>query len=591
MLIRTLLLLLLLSATTLAATPTASEIIDKIKPTHPRLIASQEAFDSLKSEIARDPWLKQRYAYLHDAADKMLTQPSSIYILPDGVRLLSVSRTVLERASILSIVWHVEKEAKYKDRLWAEMAAISNFGDWHPKHFLDTAEMTAAAGIGYDWMYDQWTPEQRKTLRDAIAKLGLAPGLLAYHTGQNGMFVKAKHNWNIVCNGGLALGALAIADEEKEIAGEVLASGIKSAPTCLREWAPDGGWVEGPGYWGYTTTYESMYLDALKTATGSDWGLGDFPGMDQAGWFPAYLNGALDRAFNFADSHEGTRPESGPQMLWLARRYNEPRYADYQMRQGSGRLSALEMIWGQRIKHEPWATIPTDRYFRGAQVATMRDRWQDPKAWFVAFKAGSNTANHSHLDIGSFVLEAKGVRWGIDLGSDDYNLPGYFGGHRWEYYRLRAEAHNTLVINPGKGPDQDPKGAGKIVSYESTDRGVKLTADLSGAYPGSKVMRSLDFVRGKSLTVRDEVTAKAPAEVYWAFHTRGKPSLSADGKRVTLEQDKQKLELELTSPGKFEIDPAKEMESSPHPEKQAANPGVSVVKVHTTSGVIEVTFR
>ena len=55
--------------------------------------------------------------------------------------------------------------------------AAAAFEDWHPPHFLDTAEMTNAVAIGYDWLYDVLTPEQRATLKTAIIEKGLKPGL------------------------------------------------------------------------------------------------------------------------------------------------------------------------------------------------------------------------------------------------------------------------------------------------------------------------------------------------------------------------------------------------------------------------------
>jgi hypothetical protein len=63
----------------------------------------------------------------------------------------------------------------------------------------------------------------------------------------------------------------------------------------------------------------------------------------------------------------------------------------------------------------------------------LRSEWENPQALCVAFKAGDNKANHSHLDLGSFVFDAAGVRWAMDLGADNYNLPGYFGKQRWDY--------------------------------------------------------------------------------------------------------------------------------------------------------------
>ncbi|MCM8821879.1 MAG: heparinase II/III-family protein [Candidatus Omnitrophica bacterium] len=86
--------------------------------------------------------------------------------------------------------------------------------------------------------------------------------------------------------------------------------------------------------------------------------------------------------------------------------------------------------------------MPCDRYFRNIEVVTMRSDWEDRDAIFVGFKAGKNSFSHSHLDIGSFVMDALGHRWIIDLGYDNYNLLGYFGKERWNYYRLRAEGQN-----------------------------------------------------------------------------------------------------------------------------------------------------
>ena len=44
------------------------------------------------------------------------------------------------------------------------------------------------------------------------------------------------------------------------------------------------------------------------------------------------------------------------------------------------------------------------------------------------------------------LLDAQGVRWALDLGSDNYNMPGYFGSKRWTYYRMTNRSHNTLEM-------------------------------------------------------------------------------------------------------------------------------------------------
>ena len=46
-----------------------------------------------------------------------------------------------------------------------ELRAAAAFPDWNPSHFLDTAEMTHAFAIGYDWLYEGLGPEARGVQR------------------------------------------------------------------------------------------------------------------------------------------------------------------------------------------------------------------------------------------------------------------------------------------------------------------------------------------------------------------------------------------------------------------------------------------
>ncbi len=169
-------------------------------------------------------------------------------------------------------------------------------------------------------------------------------------------------------------------------------------------------------------------------------------------------------------------------MFWLARKFKQPVFGLVRAHKTPA-PSPLDMVWFDPASQSPKAAgLPLDKYFRGAEVAVLRSDWEDPQALFVGFKAGDNKANHSHLDLGSFVFDAAGVRWALDLGADNYNLPGYFGRQRWNYYRLRAEGHNTLVINPGEGPDQDPAAKARIIRFESRPERAFAIADLTPAY-------------------------------------------------------------------------------------------------------------
>jgi len=370
---------------------------------------------------------------------------------------------------------------------------------------------------------------------------------------------------------------------EPELAGEVLHDALESIQLAMAEFAPDGAWKEGPGYWNYATSYNVVLLAGLQTALGTDFGLSHIGAFEQTGLFPIYLTGPLGRTFNYADG--GDNAIFASQMFWLARKFNQPVVAWYERR--ATRPTALDLLWYDPADTNPKAAgLALDKYFRGAEVAVLRSDWDNPQALFVGFKAGDNKANHSHLDVGSFVFDAAGVRWAMDLGADDYNLPGYFGGQRWNYYRLRAEGQNTLVINPGATPDQDPAASTRITRFASTPKRAFAIADLTPAYAknASRVWRGIALLDREKLLVQDEIQAGKPVELWWFMHTPASVSIEDGGRTATLQQVGAQLRAEILSPAdaSFQIMDAQPLPSSPHPDRQAKNERSRKLAIHLT---------
>lgn len=558
--------------------PATNQILSTLKKSHPRLLAFAEDFARLRERVKSDTLLKKWHGDLQGQARKILSEPPSKYEIPDGLRLLSTSRRVLHRIQTLGLLHQLDGDQRYAERAWKELEAAAAFKDWNPRHFLDTAEMTHAFAIGYDWLYATWTDQQRATLREAMVEKGLKLALQIVEEDRG--WARAHHNWNQVCNGGIGMGALALADVEPDLAARFLSRSLKSIQRAMVEFAPDGAWAEGPGYWNYATTYNAVILAALHTALGTDFGLSKIAGFPEAGMFPIYATGPLRRTFNYADAGDGA--PRAPHMFWFARQFDRPAYAAYQRQMADP--DPLDMVW-----YDPQGGIAAlkdlalDKYFRNSEVALFRSAWDDRNAVFAGFKAGDNKANHSNLDLGSFVLDALGARWAVDLGADDYNLPGYFGKQRWTYYRLRAEGHNTLVIDPGAEPDQDPAGASRIVKFESKPEKAFAVADLTAPYKkhAQKVWRGFAFLDRHRVLVQDEVQAEKPAEVWWFLHTPAKVEPAADGRSAILSQNGARLEARILSPPQatFTVMDAAPLKVSPQPDKQNANRGVRKLAV------------
>jgi hypothetical protein len=569
-----------------AAVPPGDTLLSGLRKEHPRLIATAADFKRVAAEKETDDYVKNAFSSIYQKGEKMLTEPPSIYEIPDGKRLLATSRRVVERTSTLGFLYRITGEKRFAERAWQELYAASRFPDWNPSHFLDVGEMTFAFALGYDWLYDYWNRDQKKIIKSAIMDKGLSRALLAYEglsTRDNGWWINVPHNWNQVCNGGIGVGALAIADEEPALSAAILHHVLEHLPTAMQHFAPDGAWNEGPGYWNYATSYNVYIIASLQSALGKDFGLSATEGFSKTGLFPLYLNSPLNMSFNYADG--GAHAIQGAQLFWFAKQFNQPDAAAYLYSFKPANPFAL--LWYDAALAQTKPQLQPDRYFREAEVATLRSKWNDPNATFVAFKAGDNKANHSHLDLGSFILDAQGERWIIDLGADDYNIPGYFntGSQRWTYYRTRAEGHNTLVINPGKAPDQDPHASAQIGQFNSDAAGAYGIMDLSPAYRAAAgaVKRGIALVRkSNAVVIQDEIKAPQSSDIYWFAHTNATVTLNASKKTATLSQHGKKLVATLVAPANatFSVAPATPLPSSPQPAENNPNKGVSKLSIH-----------
>jgi hypothetical protein len=525
----------LLASMGFAAVP--EKPLETLRKSHPRLIATDADFRRIQSLILSDPFLRNPWLKLKNQAGGMLTQPTVVHRLI-GPRLLDQSRLCLDRVYTLALVYRVSGETKYRDRALLELRAAAAFPDWNPSHFLDVAEMTHAFAIGYDWLYNDISPGDRALLRKAIIEKGLDQAIPIYK--EHRWWTTVSHNWNQVCNGGITLGALAIADEDPERASYIVGQSVESIRRAMASYAPDGGWAEGPGYWHYATFYNVVYLAALETALGTDFGLSQMPGFDRTGEFRIYFQGPAG-TFNYADSHP--EPGTAPEMLWLARRFNNRayRWEELMHLRDWSRPHALDLVWYEPTTVSPKnAGYPLARMFAGVNVAFLWSDWDRPQPLWIGIKGGDNKSNHSHLDLGSFVLDSGGARFAMDIGSDDYNMPDYFGSKRFTYYRLRTESHNTVLID---NENQDPKA----VAPMSAKDGV-FTIDLSGAYPGklSNWTRTLKMDPDHTAIIRDEIEAPQPVEAVWGMVTNAVVVLDRRVARLT--KGEAEFEARIVSP-------------------------------------------
>jgi hypothetical protein len=578
--------------------PSKGEVLSTLKGQHPRMI-SEESIGKIKMLIQEDELAQQIWKSNLKFTQELFNKKPLVYDKPDGRRLLRVSRAALERVRSLSLSYLILGEKKYAERAWQELSAVASFSDWNPSHFLDCAEMTHAVALGYDWLYNFWSEEQKKILQQAILKKGLNPALEVYSKEVG--WHKGNINWNQVCNGGISIGALAIAEHIPEIASKILCTAIESIQLPMKAYEPDGGGYEGPTYWDYGSRYNVFFLDALENSLGTDFGLGSMEGFRRSGDFQIQLSATNLMCFNFSDSD--VKAMSTAQHFWMGKRYDQARYSGFRymaLKKGV-KGNILDLLWfDDRFKDFDLNSMPLDKYFRVAEIVTMRDSWDNGKGFSVALKGGSSTRVHSHMDLGSFILECDGVRWFTDFGKDAQTYQRHINkAGRWDFYRTRAEGHNTLVINPKFRGNQKrtEDGIAEFTKFESGKESAIAVLDVSKSYfDDVSFKRTFTLNRGIEFRIADEIKCKEPSELFLFYHTEAEIELTENNRQAILKQDGKSIVISLVKPmeAQFEVLPAKPMPESPILPFQEKNDGTRKLSIHFTDTVdvdVEITIK
>jgi hypothetical protein len=559
-------------------------------PGHPRvlLLVGEEAM--IQTSVTENRVWKKMHETILRASDEMISLPTLERKLI-GRRLLSKSRECIRRIFYLSYSYRMTKQDKYLLRAEKEMLAISAFTDWNPSHFLDVAEMTMGMAIGYDWLFDRLSPESKNIIREAIVKKGLEPSFDSRYNG----FIRATHNWNQVCNAGMTYGALAVAEDHREISQQIIHRALNSISLPMGDYKPDGTYPEGYSYWNYGTSFNVMFLSAIEKIFGSDFGLLQSPGFLKTGSFLENMTGTANSSFNWSDCGSGVN--LSPAMFWFAQRNNDPSLlwvekdylgkSDYSSL-ATERLLPAAMIWGKDI---PLNKIvpPNSKFWVGqgpSAVALMRTSWTDPNAIYLGFKAGSPSVNHAHMDIGSFIMEWGGVRWASDLGSQDYESLESKGiqvfgrtqdAQRWSILRMNNFAHNTLTVD---GKLQLVKGHAKIDRFSAKREFNFAVSDLSAVYEGQikSLQRGVAIVESNYVVVRDEITAlDKAASIRWNMLTAAEVKITGKNTAV-LTKDGKQLTLRVDYPKNVEL---KTWSTQPTTTYDASNPGTTFIGFET----------
>ncbi|GAB3010657.1 heparinase II/III domain-containing protein [Spirosoma pulveris] len=597
------LVLVLFVMVTARAQPNPVRINEPI-PGHPRLLLLNGEEDALKRTISADKtWEKLHQAILAECDQLVGVEP--LKRIQIGRRLLDKSREALRRIFYLSYAWRMTHQQKYLQRAETELLTIAAFSDWNPSHFLDVAEMTMAVSIGYDWLYNDLSGQSRAAIKEAILKKGIEPSMDSKYNS----WLKSSNNWNQVCNAGITYGAIAVYEDQPEESKALISRAVSSVVLPMGDYKPDGAYPEGYSYWGYGTSFNVMLISALDKLFGNDFGLSAQPGFLKTAGYLENMTGPSGNAYNYSDS--GLSGELQPAMFWFAKKQNNPPllWVEGSRLMNSDpkkhlrdRLLPAALLWSNGVKIGRMSA-PKETMWVGAgktPVALMRTSWSDPAAIFVGMKGGSPATSHAHMDVGSFVMEADGIRWASDFGMQEYESLESKGvdlwnmrqnSQRWQILRYNNFAHNTLSINDEL---QAVDGKAPLTAHSSSPNFLSAQVDLSSLYKQSvaKANRGIAIVDKAYVVVQDEIeTAPAEATVRWTLLTSATVKLTG-ANRAELTKEGKVLTIQVMEPAQIDF---KTWPTTPSHDFDAPNPGTTLLGFEVklpanTKSVVQVTL-
>ncbi len=531
-----------ISYDTLFERPTGEEIVEDMNQhlggdVHPRVMLRQDDFDRLKTYVGTDPlyteWFNTLVSKYGPGSAEFNKAPVEYY----ESDLLSRSREAMNRIIPMSLLYKLTGDVQYAERVWTEVNALCNFPDWHPAHYLDTAEILYPMAVAYDWLYDYWTPERRTVMEEATLKFGLNTGLDRYE-GREGIW--GSNNWTGVCNGGLVAAAIAFHNAYPDECTRILGYAVADLERYMYSYAPDGGHIESPTYWAYGTNYTMIMMASLESATGRDYGLFHSPGFAASAYFVTYMETELG-VWRYHDAEPGQQETMT--LSWFAKKTGDGVLNRLRINAIEAKLKpvhAFDLMFYDPQNISDTVELTPDAYYSQVGSVTMRSSWENG-AIFVGLHGGANDASHGDLDIGNFVLSAEGTQFFTDLGYASYSLPDYFGGLRWTYYRKRAEGQNTLVMGDVsyQDPDQITNATATFDRVESSDSAGLAILDTTAAYKGivpiTSGKRGLLFTDNRStVIIQDEVHLSEATTIRWGAHTPGTITVSEDGRSAVI---------------------------------------------------------
>ena len=426
---------------------------------------------------------------------------------------------------------------RINDLIWSICEETTWVGPAHERSnpYIDLYAAETAADLAYALMLlgDRLPGEIRDRVRNEVNRRIFEPYL---EHGHQAWWNIGRNNWTGVCAGAVGQAFLLLETdvarqaEALEIAIEQLGRFIDIA------FEPDGGCLEGIGYWNYGLLHYVCLAEMLRLRTGGEIDLLANPKVKAIAGYPLAVVIAKDTYASFSDAHEGAsvRPFLAAR---LAERAGVTGLLALAGDEPGGRLAEAlrDLCWWDGRRPEMPAL--EDAFLLQSGVARLVDSG-GAHTLVLAAKAGHNGESHNHNDVGSFIVAVDGIVYLCDPGSGLYNA-AYFSAKRYDNIFTNSYGHSVPRIG---GKLQLPGKERCGVMEKTGEKSIAVTFEKAYGIPSlTQASRCFEMNNGEVVLQDAFVFEGEPLEVEEAFMTWRKVETSGNTVRITT--DKGALEI------------------------------------------------
>lgn len=527
-------------------------IREKMRGVHPRLEYSKESIELAKKAIEKSESLQAEVRDAYARAEELIKEELLEYSPQMNMAAACGQFGNMTGTFVCLYMLGEKKYIEYAKRaalhfaeypMWTNAGMLDKLYAWHSE--LNTTMLLNTMSNIYDTMYDEFTEDERKILRNAMLKNGIDPLLDDWVHPETRIHAldSMGHNWWGVCVGGALMGMCAIYDEIDPIYMTHIQTAIKSLkayceykgeqllakPATFDE---NGMLYEGALYLNYGIGEMCCSLLAYKNCF-EDEGESDFellkkiPDTFLAHAYPT--SGENPYLFvDFGDSNPwiGGHSPMAKSMLkidssnenfkrFFNRAYGKPHLWD------DAHPGIFECDGARPV-------IPKTLVAEEGGLCMIRSSDEDD-ATFLAVRCG-HSWNHAHADAGSFEIFHGGEQIFCDSGSTTY------GRREYGNYYTQSKAHSVMLINGegmfGWNVSRGSRIPGKIRHFVEDGKLCYFIADATGPYSNQCYRNQRSFFRldDQLYVVMDDITCYNESDYQFLLHYNG--NMTEDGDRM-----------------------------------------------------------